>query len=59
MILNGVDLEGMRLASHPGSSQVILLPLLVVEGSLAGGLDTGLKAAVRLAEMVSGKYPLS
>ena len=30
--------------------------ILVVEGSLAGGLDTGLKAAVRLAEILSKQF---
>ena len=30
----------------------------MVEGSLAGGLDTGLKAAVRLAEILSKQFPV-
>ena len=32
--------------------------LLVVEGSLAGGLDTGLRASVRLAEILNEKFPM-
>jgi hypothetical protein len=32
--------------------------LLVVEGSLAGGLDMGLRAAVQLAEILSERFPI-
>lgn len=58
VILNGVDLE----VYMPGSQNAIPTHppyrLLVVEGSLAGGLDTGLRAAVRLAKILSEKFPV-
>lgn len=56
VILNGVDLNvyspAPEIPAHPPYR------LLVVEGSLAGGLDTGLRASVRLAEILSEKFPL-
>ena len=58
VILNGVDLD----AYYPkGGNDIPAQPpyrLLVVEGSLAGGLDTGLQAAVRLGEILSETYPV-
>ncbi len=57
VILNGVDLR--VFSPH---SESALRPdrcrLLVVEGSLAGGLDTGLKAAVQLAEHLTQSFPI-
>jgi len=58
VILNGVDLDAY---SPTGERDVPSRPpyrLLVVEGSLAGGLDTGLQAAVRLGEILSEAYPV-
>ncbi len=58
VILNGVDLD---VYSPVGRDIVPTAPpyrLLVVEGSLAGGLDTGLRAAVRLAEILSKDFPI-
>lgn len=58
VILNGVDLGAF---SPHSSGDVPVFPpyrILVVEGSLAGGLDTGFKAAVRLTELLSKKYPV-
>jgi len=57
VILNGVDLDTYTPRSN--NSTVPRYPpyrLLVVEGSLAGGLDTGLRAAVRLAELLSRQF---
>jgi len=58
VILNGVNLDAY---SPTGESNVPSKPpyrLLVVEGSLAGGLDTGLRAVVRLAEILTKTYPV-
>jgi glycosyltransferase involved in cell wall biosynthesis len=58
VILNGVDLETYALA---GQNAVLSKPpyrILVVEGSLAGGLDMGLRAAVRLTESLSATFPV-
>ncbi len=57
VIWNGVDLEayapvGGSIPPHPPYR------LLVVEGSLAGGLETGLRAAVQLAEALSASMPV-
>ncbi len=56
VIHNGVDLNTYSPA--PGIAPHPPYRLLVVEGSLAGGLDTGLRAAVRLAELLNEKFPL-
>jgi len=57
VILNGVDLE--QYSPHgPAERPSERIRLLVVEGSLAGGLNTGLQAAFRLAEALSRRYPL-
>ena len=58
VILNGVDLDTYTPA---GQNAVLSQPpyrILVVEGSLAGGLDMGLRAAVRLAEILSTAFPI-
>lgn len=57
VILNGVDLDGYTpngLHERPSSHY----RLLVVEGSLAGGLDSGLYQAVELASALSQKYKI-
>ena len=57
VILNGVDLNGYTpngLHERPASHY----RLLVVEGSLAGGLDSGLYHAVDLASALSQKYKI-
>lgn len=58
VIWNGVDLEAY---APVGQNSILFYPpyrLLVVEGSLAGGLDTGLRAAVQLAEVLSVSMPV-
>jgi glycosyltransferase involved in cell wall biosynthesis len=57
VILNGVDLEAYS-PKRPGGREPKRYRLLVVEGSLAGGLDTGLKAAVRLAGLLAQTFPV-
>jgi len=57
VILNGVDLSGYTpngLHERPSSHYRIL----VVEGSLAGGLDSGMYHAVDLASVLSQKYKI-
>jgi glycosyltransferase involved in cell wall biosynthesis len=57
VILNGVDLSGYTpngLHERPSSHYRIL----VVEGSLAGGLDSGMYHAVDLASALSQKYKI-
>ena len=57
VILNGVDLSGYTpngLHERPSSHY----RLMVVEGSLAGGLDSGLYHAVDLASALSQKYKI-
>ena len=57
VILNGVDLNGYTpngLHERPSNHY----RLLVVEGSLAGGLDSGLHNAVNLANALSQKYKI-
>ena len=56
VILNGVDLDSYGPVSSDLVPRYPPYHLLVVEGSLAGGLDTGLKAAVRLAEILSKRF---
>ena len=58
VILNGVDLDTY---TPVGQNAVLSQPpyrILVVEGSLAGGLDMGLRAAVQLAEILSTTFPV-
>ena len=59
VILNGVDLDTYAPVAQDGTPPRLPYRLLVVEGSLAGGLDTGLRAAVRLAEILSNEFPIS
>jgi len=55
VILNGVDLNQYTPnASHERPSDVYRI--LVVEGSLMGGLDTGLYSAIELAKQLSKKH---
>lgn len=58
VILNGVDLD----LYTPGGRDIIPphppYRLLVVEGSLAGGLDLGLRVAMQLAEVLSERFPI-
>jgi glycosyltransferase involved in cell wall biosynthesis len=55
VILNGVDLKGYTPDGlHERPSQHIRL--LVVEGSLAGGLDSGLYQAINLANILSHRF---
>ncbi len=57
VILNGVDLQAYSpdgLYDRPTDRR----RLLVLEGSLAGGLNAGLFQAVLLAEKLSEKYPM-
>ncbi len=56
VILNGVDLDSYTPLPYGEVPGFPPYRLLVVEGSLAGGLDTGLKAAVRLAESLSKQF---
>jgi glycosyltransferase involved in cell wall biosynthesis len=65
VILNGVDLDmykpvGQIAPFGDATATNLSYPyrLLVVEGSLAGGLDMGLRAAVRLAEILSARFPV-
>lgn len=58
VILNGVDLDVFSPAVLDANPRYPPYRLLVVEGSLAGGLDTGLKAGVRLAELLAKKFPV-
>ena len=56
VILNGVDLDSYAPLPYGEIPGFPPYRLLVVEGSLAGGLNTGLKAAVRLAESLSRQF---
>ena len=64
VILNGVDLNSYAPALREPLSKHYAVPphppyrLLVVEGSLAGGLDLGLRVAVKLAEILSEQIPV-
>lgn len=57
VILNGVDLSRYTPAGS-ASQPAERFRILVVEGSLAGGLNTGLRAAARLAGMLIEKFPI-
>ena len=58
IILNGVDLD----LYAPGGRDIIPpnppYRLLVVEGSLAGGLDLGLQVAMQLAEVLAERFQI-
>ncbi|MBN1303372.1 MAG: glycosyltransferase family 4 protein [Anaerolineales bacterium] len=57
IILNGVDLDEYNpRGSHRRPEGVFRI--LLVEGSLAGGLDFGLEIAVQMAEKVAEKFPI-
>ena len=56
VVLNGVDLENFSPDRENPIPRIPPYRLLVVEGSLAGGLDTGLKAALHLTEILSERY---
>jgi glycosyltransferase involved in cell wall biosynthesis len=56
VILNGVDLDSYSPLDENAVPRYPPYRILVVEGSLAGGLDTGLRAAVRLAEILSKQF---
>ncbi len=56
VILNGVDLETYSPVARDVIPRYPPYRLLVVEGSLAGGLDTGLRAAVHLAEILAENF---
>jgi len=56
VVLNGVDLDNFSPETGIPIPRFPPYRLLVVEGSLAGGLDTGLKAAARLAEVLAKRF---
>jgi len=56
VVLNGVDLDTYAPDSENLIPRFPPYRLLIVEGSLAGGLDTGLKVAVRLVEILSKQF---
>lgn len=58
VILNGVDLDAYTPVAQNAIVPQPPYRILVVEGSLAGGLDMGLRAAVQLAERLSGTFPV-
>ena len=58
IILNGVDLEAYSPAGHFVDLSQPPWRILVVEGSLAGGLDMGLRAAVQLTKILSETFPV-
>jgi glycosyltransferase involved in cell wall biosynthesis len=58
VILNGVDLETYAPVAQDDIPPYPPYRLLVVEGSLAGGLDTGLQAGVQLADILSEQFPV-
>lgn len=58
IILNGVDLDTYTPLARDTISRYPPYNLLVVEGSLAGGLDLGLRVAVQLGGILSEKFPV-
>jgi glycosyltransferase involved in cell wall biosynthesis len=58
VIINGVDLETYAPAWQNAVLSKPPYRILVVEGSLAGGLDMGLRAAVQLVEILSATFPV-
>lgn len=59
VILNGVDLNEYSPAGRrTDSPNYPPYRLLVIEGSLAGGLNTGLFCAIRLAQALDKRYPM-
>jgi glycosyltransferase involved in cell wall biosynthesis len=59
VILNGVDLDTYAPVGRNVIPPQPPYRMLVVEGSLAGGLDTGLRAAVQLAGILSERFPVN
>jgi len=57
VIINGVDLQTYT-PNGPHERPTDRFRLLLLEGSLAGGLNSGLFHAVSLAEKLSVKYPM-
>ncbi len=57
VIINGVDLNIYHPENSP-SRPADKFRLLLLEGSLAGGLNSGLFYAVSIAEKLSTKYPM-
>jgi glycosyltransferase involved in cell wall biosynthesis len=57
VIINGVDLQ-IYTPHGPQQRPTDCFRLLLLEGSLAGGLNSGLFHAVALAEKISEKYPM-
>ncbi len=57
VILNGVDLQ-IYTPDGPHERPTDRQRLLVLEGSLAGGLNAGMFHALALAERLSAKYPM-
>lgn len=58
VIINGVDINTYSPDERATFPRFPPYHLLVVEGSLAGGLDMGLKVAVHLAELLSERFPI-
>jgi glycosyltransferase involved in cell wall biosynthesis len=58
VILNGVDLDMYTPVRRDTIPPYTPYRLLVVEGSLSGGLDLGLRAAVQLAGLLSERFPV-
>lgn len=58
VILNGVDLETYTPAGQNANLFQPPYRILVVEGSLAGGLDMGLRVAVQLTRIISTNFPV-
>jgi glycosyltransferase involved in cell wall biosynthesis len=56
VVLNGIDLETYAPVERNAIPLYPPYKLLVVEGSLAGGLDTGLQAAVHLTGILSQEF---
>jgi glycosyltransferase involved in cell wall biosynthesis len=57
VIHNGVDLSAYT-PDGPHERPAKTFRLLLVEGNLQGGYETGLATAIGLAERLAGKYPL-
>jgi len=57
VIINGVDLDVYSPEGHHERSGKVFR-MLLLEGSLAGGLNSGLFHAVSVAEKLSEKYPM-
>jgi glycosyltransferase involved in cell wall biosynthesis len=57
VIRNGVDLS-VYSPNGPHERPIKTFRLLVVEGSLQGGYETGLAAAIRLAEQLAAQFPV-